>query len=146
VCVGGAGTDRIAIYRVSYLANTRSSFRGKAAGRETDRLPPSNIDVKNAWSYTTTSLYAIMAYTVSLRMLIGSYITWSQKVNLPHLSKAVHRTDFSRVCQTFFGWWICLKRNNMVGLCSVRPVVQLVCNICVWNQWRSRIFVVDRGE
>jgi hypothetical protein len=39
----------------SYPMGTEGCFSGgKAAGREADHSPPSNAEVKNAWSYTST--------------------------------------------------------------------------------------------
>jgi hypothetical protein len=39
----------------SYPVGTRGSFPGvKLPGREADHSPPSNAEVKNAWSYTST--------------------------------------------------------------------------------------------
>jgi hypothetical protein len=39
----------------SHPLGTRGSFPGgKAGGREADHSPPSNADVKNEWSYTST--------------------------------------------------------------------------------------------
>jgi hypothetical protein len=39
----------------SYPMVNRGSFHGgKAGGHETDHLPPSSAEVKNAWSYTST--------------------------------------------------------------------------------------------
>jgi hypothetical protein len=42
---------------------TRGSFPGvKWPEREADHSPPSNTEVKNAWSYTSTPQYASMAW------------------------------------------------------------------------------------
>jgi hypothetical protein len=39
----------------SYLIGTRGTFPGvKRPGREADHSPPSSVEVKNAWSYTST--------------------------------------------------------------------------------------------
>jgi hypothetical protein len=46
---------------VSYPMGCRAiSLRVKRAGREADRSPPSNGEVKKAWSYTSTPQYAFM--------------------------------------------------------------------------------------
>jgi hypothetical protein len=47
----------------SYLIGTTGSFLGsKELEREADHSPPSNAEVKNAWSYTSTPQYAFMAW------------------------------------------------------------------------------------
>jgi hypothetical protein len=47
----------------SYPVGTRGSFPGvKWPGREVEDSPPSSAEVKNAWSYTSTPLYAFMAW------------------------------------------------------------------------------------
>jgi hypothetical protein len=47
----------------SYPMGTRGSFPGgKAAGCEGDHSPPSSAEVKNAWSYTSTSPYVFIAW------------------------------------------------------------------------------------
>jgi hypothetical protein len=38
------------------------SLRVKRPGREADHSPPSSADVKNPWSYTSTSRYVFMAW------------------------------------------------------------------------------------
>jgi hypothetical protein len=38
------------------------SLEVKRPGREAEHLPPSGAEVKNAWSYTSTSLYAYVAW------------------------------------------------------------------------------------
>jgi len=41
----------------------RGSFPGnEATGREADHSPPSSAEVKNAWSYTSTSQYAFTTW------------------------------------------------------------------------------------
>jgi hypothetical protein len=40
--------------------------RGRAAGLEVEDSPPSSVDVKNKWSYTSTPLYAFMAWEGTL--------------------------------------------------------------------------------
>ena len=44
----------------------------KAAGRDTEHLPPPNSDVKNEWSYTSTTLYAFMVWTEETVTFINS--------------------------------------------------------------------------
>jgi hypothetical protein len=47
----------------SYPLGTRNSFPGgMRPGREADHSPPSSAEVKNAWSYTSTSQYVFMAW------------------------------------------------------------------------------------
>jgi len=47
----------------SYLMGSRGSFTGvKRSGREAYHSPPSSAYVKNAWSYTSTPQYALMAW------------------------------------------------------------------------------------
>jgi hypothetical protein len=49
--------------RPSYPVDTESSLPGgKAAGREADHSPLSSAEVKNAWSYTSTSQYFFVAW------------------------------------------------------------------------------------
>jgi len=38
------------------------SLRLKRPGREADHLPPYSVEVKNAWSYTSTPPYIFMAW------------------------------------------------------------------------------------
>jgi hypothetical protein len=50
------------VHPTSYTTGTGSSFPGvKRPGREADRSPPANAEVKKMWIYTTTPLYAFMA-------------------------------------------------------------------------------------
>jgi hypothetical protein len=44
-------------HRVCYQVGTMASFPGgvKRPGREADHSPPSDAEVKNAWSYTSTA-------------------------------------------------------------------------------------------
>jgi hypothetical protein len=47
----------------SYLMGTRGSFvEIKRSGREADYSHPSSVEVKNAWSYTSTPQYVFMAW------------------------------------------------------------------------------------
>jgi hypothetical protein len=47
----------------SYPMGTRGSFPGvKRPGREADHSPPSSAEVKNVWSYISTSQCAFMAW------------------------------------------------------------------------------------
>jgi hypothetical protein len=51
---------------VSYPVGTRNYFRGvKLPGREADNWFPFSTEVKNAWSYTSTSSYVIMAWCLA---------------------------------------------------------------------------------
>jgi hypothetical protein len=50
-------------HSASYPMGTRVSFPVvKRPERETDHSPPSSVEVKNAWSYTSTSQYVFMAW------------------------------------------------------------------------------------
>jgi hypothetical protein len=53
---------------------------GKAAGREADHLPPSSVEVKNAWSYT---------FTPRIR-LHGVVLSWSTGITLPFTAICIH--------------------------------------------------------
>jgi hypothetical protein len=46
----------------------------KASGREADRSPPSSVQVKNAWSYTSTPQYVFMAWLVKDREDLKNYM------------------------------------------------------------------------
>jgi hypothetical protein len=47
----------------SYPVGSRGSFpEVKQPEREADQSPPSSVEVKNAWSYTSTPQYAFMAW------------------------------------------------------------------------------------
>jgi len=49
-------------YPASYAMDNRGSFPGvNQPGHKADYLPPSIAEVKNAWSYTSTPQYALMA-------------------------------------------------------------------------------------
>jgi len=49
-------------FTLLYFYFTRDSFpRDKAAGREADHSSPSSAEVKDAWSCTSTTQYALMA-------------------------------------------------------------------------------------
>jgi len=50
-------------------------------GRETDNLPPSSAEVKNAWSYPSTSQYAFMAYC-SIKGSTGTTLPLEIQVSL----------------------------------------------------------------
>jgi hypothetical protein len=55
----------------SYLMGTRVSFpRGKGPWRRADHSPPTNTEVKNAWSYTSTFQY------------VSWHGTWLSKITL----------------------------------------------------------------
>jgi len=43
----------------SYSMGNRSSY---TPGREADHLPPSSAEVKNTWSYTSTTPYVFMVW------------------------------------------------------------------------------------
>jgi hypothetical protein len=68
---------------VSYTMGTRGSLPGiKRPGREADNSPPSSIEVKNAWNYTSIHpiRYAFMAWcSVKARWQLNLYITFTQK-------------------------------------------------------------------
>jgi hypothetical protein len=52
-----------AYYSESELCGGAATFSfPKYPGREADHLPPSSAEVKNAWSYTSTSQYVFMAW------------------------------------------------------------------------------------
>jgi hypothetical protein len=44
------------------MGTTGFSLGAKRSGREADHSPPSSAEVKNAWSYTLTSQYVLMAW------------------------------------------------------------------------------------
>jgi hypothetical protein len=51
------------VHPASYPMGTTGSFPGgKAARHEADHSPPSSAKVKNAWSYTSTPQYVLMAW------------------------------------------------------------------------------------
>jgi hypothetical protein len=52
----------------SYPVGTCGSLPGgKVAGREADHLPPSSVEIKNEWSYTSTPHYFMTRYLVKHR-------------------------------------------------------------------------------
>jgi hypothetical protein len=59
----------------SYPRGTVGSFTGgKVPGLKADHSPPSNAEVKNAWSYSSTTTYTFMAWClVKYRYIFVTY-------------------------------------------------------------------------
>jgi len=58
-----ASRPALGIHPASYPTGTRDSFPGiKRPEHEAEHLPPSSIEAKNAWRYTSTPQYAFTAW------------------------------------------------------------------------------------
>jgi hypothetical protein len=89
-------------YPVSYPMGTRSSFPGvKRPGREADHSPPSNSEVKNAWSCTSAPQYVFMVWCLMKQWI--------------HLHGVIvkHRDNF-----TFTLWQSAVFYNIPCGACT----------------------------
>jgi hypothetical protein len=77
----GSGT-----HPASYTMGTRGSFPGGEVEREADHSPPSSVEIKNAWSYTSTPKYAFKACFSVEKQLKG-------RVNLSLCSTKYHAME-----------------------------------------------------
>jgi hypothetical protein len=90
---------------VFYPAGARVVSPGvKRPGREANHLPPSSAEVKNAWSYTSTTQYVFMAWCLIMNR-DNVYLTyksdnWFRKfgsnLKLTFLHKFPQNTEFYR--------------------------------------------------
>jgi len=53
--------------------------------REVDHLPPSRADVKNSWSYTSTSPYVFMAWCLGTAYVMAWYLVKPMEDYSKHL-------------------------------------------------------------
>jgi hypothetical protein len=68
---------------------TKGSFPViKAAGRETDNTTPTSTEVKNAWSYTSTTQYAFMTWCSAKTQRIYLFTFY----HLPEGAKKFHES------------------------------------------------------
>jgi hypothetical protein len=118
------------VHPASYPMGTRDSFLGlKGSGREADHSPPFSVEVKNAWSYTSTppiSPHDNFTFTFTSRLIPGC--TFKTATSVSFQTTPIRHSYYSHLI-----WRKPLLLNQMLSchLKTEKASIRNVVRVCV---------------